>query len=165
MGFKTILVIASLILCSCTNTKSRNLENVRNEQVKKLSDTLVVACNGEKYRLEVDYDQESKSKFISIFNENKIYKRVNLPSQLDYSGFSLNGFLKTEKGFVVSVEYGSINYYQKEFYFQCKQNGFNLYQIRTSSFNKIDPSKESVLDSMLSSQMSLKDFMFIPFLE
>ncbi|QDH80428.1 hypothetical protein FKX85_15815 [Echinicola soli] len=163
MGFKTILVIASLIFCSCTNTKSRNLENLRNEQLKELSDTLVVICNGEEYRLEVDYDQESK--FIRVFNENKIYKRVNLPSQLDYSGFSLNGFLKTEKGFIVSVEYGSINYYQKEFYFQCKQNGFNLHQIRTSSFNKRDPSKESVQDSILSSQMSLKDFMFIPFLE
>lgn len=147
------------------NTKSRNLENVRNEQVEELSDTLVVNCNGEEYRLEVDYDQELKSKYISVFNENKIYKKVNLPSQLDYSGFSLNGFLKTEKGFVVSVEYGSINYYQKEFYFQCKQNGFNLYQIRTSSFNKRNPSKETVLDSILSPQMALKDFRFIPFLE
>lgn len=157
------MVIASLIICSCTNQKSKKLGNEKNESIKELSDALMVNCNGEEYRLEVDYDK--KSKFISIINSNKIYKRINLPSQLDYSGFSLNGFLRTNNGFVVSVEYGSINYYQKDFYFKCEHNGFNLYQIRTSSFNKRDPSKEFVLDSILSSQTSLKDFMFIPFLE
>ncbi|OOG76490.1 hypothetical protein [Algoriphagus sp. A40] len=165
MGFKTLLVIASLIFYSCTNTKSKNLESARNDQAKGLSDVLLVNCNGEEYRLEVDYYQESKSKYVSIFNENKLFKEVNLPSQLDYSGFSLNGFLKTEKGFVVSVEYGSVNYFQKEFFFQCKQDGFILYKIRTTSFNKRNPSKEFVLDSILSSPMALKDFRFIPFLE
>lgn len=82
----------------------------------------------------------------------------------DYSGFSLDELKKTPEGFLVSIEYGSIIYNRKRFYFTFKDNTFYLQKIHSSWFDKHQPNdffeRDSVLNTPVKwSSVSFQDFM------
>lgn len=101
--------------------------------------TIKLTCGGRNFNLVNHYEYERNLKKIYVELEGKKIKTISLPSNLTVNGFSMNWLKKTEKGFEMSIEYGTILYYQKDFNFFCKNNTFYLGKIYIESFDKNKP--------------------------
>lgn len=111
-------------------------EKTNNDEDVISSTTL--KCGAKVFALVVEY-QGNSSKVINIKSGDTVIKTINLPTQNEMNGFSLNWAKEIDEGFEISIEYGSRLYYQKDFGFTCKQNEFYLSKVRTTTFDKHNP--------------------------
>ncbi|MFL9836046.1 hypothetical protein ABS768_00960 [Flavobacterium sp. ST-75] len=108
-------------------------------------------------------DSNRRTRLLQLADEygNKSSISINYE---DYSGFSVDELKETHEGFLVSIEYGSIIYNRKTFYFIFKDNTFYLQKIHSSWFDKHQPNDFFESDSVLNtpvkwSSVSFEDFM------
>ena len=90
------------------------------------------------YSIDVVRDPIRDADDVNIVQGGKVLKAIKLPGQ-EVNGFSLNRARKTKAGFEFSIEYGSVNYYYKQFTFICRRNKFYLSRVVVESFNKHNP--------------------------
>ncbi|WP_417368876.1 hypothetical protein [Flavobacterium beibuense] len=107
-------------------------------------------------------DSNSRTRLLQLADEygNKSSISINYK---DYSGFSLDELKETPEGFLVSIEYGSIIYNSKRFYFTFNDNTFYLQKIHSSWFDKHQPNDFFERDSIFKtpvkwSSVSFEDF-------
>lgn len=124
-----------ILIASCVFCQGQTLSTAfQNEEIISSTD---LRCGGKPFNLAVIYRNEKKH--INLTSKNKLIKTIDLPTQSDFNGFSLNWAKKTKEGFELSVEYGSRIYFQISFSFVCNKNEFYLRRIKTNTFDKANP--------------------------
>lgn len=110
--------------------------------------------------LAVYYTKSKDAQEILFTNGKNILNRQPFPRQDEVSGISLNYFKKMDDDLVISFEYGSVNYFNKNLYFRLndKTNPFQLYRIETDSFNKHSPEDWHHTDTVLKAKIPIKNF-------
>jgi hypothetical protein len=101
---------------------------------------------------------------VNIVRDGRVLHTIKLPSGEGLNGFAFDGVKKTNQGFEISIEYGSVIYYHKAFVFICRRHKFYLSKIRVDSFNKHNPEKWSkkvirVRPNVPLEKFSITDFM------
>lgn len=117
---------------------SNNLQN-KNQKLKNEGSKPFDCSDSNGYKVEKNRDDEFN--LVNIVQDDKVVETLKLPTGLSQNGFALNWAKKTQRGFEISIEYGSRFYYQKEFNFECKESQFYLTKIITNTFDKNDPKK------------------------
>ncbi|UBM61529.1 hypothetical protein LA303_08880 [Candidatus Sulfidibacterium hydrothermale] len=92
--------------------------------------------------------------FLYIYNNNKIIKKINLPSSDEVKNFEYKGLVNTDKGFNILFEWGGFNFsHQNNFVFNNKY----LNKIEIKIYNNLE--KKIIKDSILfSNPISIKNF-------
>ena len=80
---------------------------------------------------------------VNVVRDGRVLHTIKLLTGMERNGFGFNGAKKTKDGFEISIEYGSVIYYNKTFIFTCRQHKFYLSKIGVDSFNKHNPEKWS----------------------
>jgi hypothetical protein len=88
--------------------------------------------------MNVDENSEEVRQLLCMRNDILIHT-IDVPNSLDCSGFSINWIKKNRQGFEISIEYGTVNYWHKIFYFIYINESFYLYKIESGTFNKNSP--------------------------
>jgi hypothetical protein len=96
-------------------------------------------CNELDFKLLREHD----ANLIYVTRSETTVETIKLPTGLVVNGFSVNFVKKTKNGFQFSVEYGSRYYYEKTFYFNCRDGKFFLTQLRVQSHDQANPEKTS----------------------
>lgn len=101
---------------------------------------------------------------VKIVRDGTVLHTIKLLTDRDRNGFGFNGVKKTQEGFEISIEYGSVIYYGKTFTFICKNHKFYLSKIKVESFNKHNPERWSrkvirVQPNVPLEKFSISDFM------
>jgi len=101
---------------------------------------------------------------VNIVRDGKVLHTIELLTDLKRNGFAFDGAKKNKDGFEISIEYGSIIFYHKTFFFTCRQHKFYLNKIRVDSFNRHNPEKWSknvvnVQPNLPLEKFSITDFM------
>ena len=109
------------------------------------------------YSVDVVRDQIREADDVNIMQGGRILKAINLPGQ-EVNGFSLISAKKTKAGFEFSIEYGSVNYYHKQFIFICRRNRFYLARVIVDSFNKHNPEKWHKKVTRVNPNLPLENF-------
>lgn len=157
-----VIFVSWLSVISCTyNDYTDN----KSANTNSLMDTTIVDCNKIDYRFEIKYNPEVNSKSIVLFKESVRFHTIKLPSQVDYNGFSLNGIIKHENGLELNIEYGSRYYYQKQFYFDCKQAELFLTKVRVTTFDKHNPKDQKVSNLEILHELPINKFKCEDYLE
>lgn len=145
----SFLVLALFSISSCNGQENSTTEtpvevrpestagNVHSTPVT--SDPPVLQCGGRNYTLLVESSDDSKR--VIIREARKDIKSIELPTQSEVNGFSLNWAKQIEGGIEISIEYGSRFYYNKDFRLNCRGALFFLSEIRVTSFDKRDPQR------------------------
>jgi hypothetical protein len=121
-----------------TNSKEKAEKNQAetndDEEVNSLSS---LKCGDKDFDLTAVYKNGKEN--IDLTQNANIVKTINLPTQSDAQGFSLNWAKQNKGGFEISIEWGSRNYYNKQFNFVCKKDKFYLNEVIINTFDKQDP--------------------------
>ncbi len=118
-----------------------------------------VNCSGKSFELETVYDELRDAKNIKLTKNKKVEKIIKLPNQSEFNGFALNWVKKTQKGFEISLDYGSRFYYAKRFNFVCRKGKFFLNEIKVESFDKHNPEKWDSKTVKINPNMPLEKFL------
>jgi len=82
---------------------------------------------------------KQEARYVDIKQGDKVLGSIRIFTGVERNGFALDEAKKTQTGFEISVEYGSVIYYHKVFVFICRQHKFYLSKIKVDSFNKHNP--------------------------
>jgi hypothetical protein len=132
---------------------------------KDVISTSAIKCGDNVFALVVEY-QGNGLKVVNLRSGDTAIKTINLPSQSEVNGFSLNWAKQTNEGFEISIEYGSRLYYQKDFGFTCNRNDFYLSKVRINTFDKQNPEnswKEYI--KLIKPELPLKKFLVSDYLD
>ena len=152
MNKKTITFLCLLSFCFCIlQNRGNKIVNFKKE-FKEINvfDTLnVVYLNGYsfnkiKIKLIDLINAETNERQIVIYSDNNCIRILNLPTQDDCNGFSLNGIKQCKNGFEISIEFGSRYYFKKDFYFEYFDDEFYLSKIDENSFDKNAPNENKI---------------------
>lgn len=165
-----LLLLCLIFFASCGSTKtsySNNNQDFVTASPSVQSSSAVpnpvqienIDCNRpDQYSIEVSTD---KAKTVNVLWNGELYHAISVPRQIDAEpmGFSLNWAKKNEKGFEISIEYGSRYYFDKTLFFECKKNDFFLTKAVVNSFDKRDPEKSFRKKIVaIKPEVALKDF-------
>ena len=112
----------------------------------------------------VEEGTESETHSVKIVRGGTVVHTIKLPTGANWNGFALDGVKKTNQGFEIEIEYGSVIFYSKRFTFVCRHHQFYLSKIRVESFNKHNPAKWTrkvirVRPNLSVEKFSITDFM------
>jgi hypothetical protein len=155
-----LLFILYCIFTSCDIVfKDKRPNEVVKHQDAITKDTLkeVVFDNG--LRAILCRDAIEGRNHIFFFINDSLITQTKLPTSIDYSGFSVNYIRKDKNYLLFSVEHGTRNYYQTNFYFLADlSNPFSLQKIEGKCFDKVNPNKWSERDSILNPPSAIIKF-------
>ena len=109
----------------------------RSSAYNKRSKTL--ACDPKEYSVEEFAEPGTHS--VKIIRGEKVIHTIRLLSDEELNGFGFNWAKKTKEGFEISIQHGSVIFYEKTFIFVCTQHKFYLSKIRVDSFDRHHPQK------------------------
>lgn len=160
----TLLII--LLLCSCkgqahTHTEAKN--TTERDTVKKVFLKNEIYGSNE-YAILLLWNPDNDLKEINIVNGNKNIATISLPTQDEFSGFSLDKIDETSEGFMLSAEYGSRFYFRKSFYFKFTGEHFLLYQVESKSFDKYNTEEESQETKAINPPIDIESFKIADYL-
>lgn len=90
-----------------------------------------------------DRVRESDSNLIRILQSDVVVAAIKLPTGQDINGFSVNFVREIDEGFLFSVEYGSRYYFEKTFFFECRNGKFFLFRMKVRTHDQADPERTS----------------------
>lgn len=71
--------------------------------------------------------------------ENRVLHTIEMPEVDEVQGFALNGVNTTNKGFVISIEWGTRIYHEVQFNFDCIKSSFVLTKLIHKSLDQHFP--------------------------
>jgi hypothetical protein len=158
--FFAALILSMLMACLHKSVTTNNLQSIKSVNQLEM-DTLSILYieNGEdKWNVIEVFNSSNKTHAILIANGTRVKHKILLPTQIEVSGFSLNGIKKTDNGFRISIEYGSRYYYEKEFYFENIKQEFYLSKITITSMDKFTPSDMVVKSKIIHPKQPISKF-------
>jgi hypothetical protein len=134
------LIIGCLTSSSPITTKPRNATQpfVGPDTQQKESKTFRCDDPG---GYSVEEESEPEAHLVKFVRGGSVVHTIKTPTGANWNNFALDGVKKTKAGFEISIEYGSVIYYNKRFIFICRQHQFYLSKIIVESFNKHNPEK------------------------
>ena len=155
---RVALLIISVTMGCWTN--SSPITTKPDNQQKK-SKTLRCADPG---AYSVEDASEPEAHLVKIVSGGTVLYTIKTPTGANWNGFALDWAKKTKGGFEISIEYGSVIYYNKRFIFICRRGQFYLSKIVVESFNKHNPAKWTrkvlrVQPNLPLEKFSITDFM------
>jgi hypothetical protein len=79
---------------------------------------------------------------VDVTSDGKLLRPIAVPSQSEVPGFTLNWAKKTDRGFDISIEFGSRIYFGKRLIFECRKDAFYLTGVDVESFDKDNLTKK-----------------------
>jgi hypothetical protein len=137
-----------LTVCSAIKSSSDKSINEKSEigsaqneaPVSKNDESKLFDCS-EAGGYQIAKDRDDEFNLVKIVQDKKVVELIKLPTGQSQNGFALNSAKKTERGFEITIEYGSRIYYQKRFNFECQDHQFFLTKIDINTFDKQNPEK------------------------
>lgn len=146
---------------SCHNKmqdKNVSIQNISKIE-KPLRDTLLQLSFNSGLKIILDRESKTNSKLITFWKGDSLIAETKIPTSADYNGFSLDKVRQEDNYLLISTEHGSINYYRTDFYFSLSGlHPFALEKIKSRSFNKKNPDKWDIRDSLLAVPIPVKKF-------
>lgn len=99
-----------------------------------------LACGELKYELMKVYNARRQARDVKLVKINgETVHTVEMPTQGEFQGFSVNWAKRIDEGFEISIEWGTRIYHEMRFGFVCEQNDFVLTKIKHNTFDKHFP--------------------------
>jgi hypothetical protein len=98
-----------------------------------------VRCNETIYDLQQVNNMTRQRTEVRLVRLDGAAVTIDMPTQDDYNGFSLEDAKKTQKGFEIAVEWGSRIFHHLRFNFVCRDRGFALTKVVHDTFDKHFP--------------------------
>lgn len=99
-----------------------------------------LTCGELKYDLIKVYNARRKARDVKLVKINgETVRTVEMPTQGEFQGFSVNWAKRIDEGFEISIEWGTRIYHEIRFGFVCEQNDFMLIRIEHNTFDKHFP--------------------------
>jgi hypothetical protein len=124
-----------------SNTSGYSIDGKTDFDTLKMMELANKVYGSKAYKILLLRDIESGYRKIIVLNHNIPADSVLLPSADDFAGFSLNWIRESKTGFNLSFEYGTKNYYSKDFYFSYARDSFFLVKIKVQYFDMKKPEK------------------------
>jgi hypothetical protein len=109
--------------------------------------------------LDISYNDNEKRELL-IQKESVITHKINLLTQDDYDGFSINWIKDIGNGFEISTEFGKY-YYERNFQFIYENNSFYLKKIVTKSIDYKNNNEEKESVKIMNSPVNIDNNDFI----
>jgi len=99
-----------------------------------------VPCGESEYKVERVNNILRKAFDVRIVNTSSGAKQtIQMPNQSEYNGFALNWAKATERGFELSIEWGTRIHHDMKFSFACRDSRFILAAIKHDTFDSHFP--------------------------
>ena len=170
-----IYILSFFLFLSCLNNKSEeNLTKVKSIDTKikinKVQKKSIVSVNAESKNdtliiilqkincklLDISYNDNEK-RVLLIQKESVITHKINLLTQDDYDGFSINWIKDIGNGFEISTEFGKY-YYERNFQFIYENNSFYLKKMVTKSIDYKNNNEEKESVKIMNSPVNIDNF-------
>ena len=160
-------VMLFLLIAACAANKTVTIATFQNASVEKVVD--------KKAARTLDCRNPNAYSFVVVQNPNRqndsdpvipqdvnivvgddVVSKIELPKE-STKNFSLYSTEKPKAGFEMKVDWGgSLNHYEIQFNFSCKENNFYLYQVKKISFSTTNPDSGNFWDKKTSKVTRIK---------
>ena len=160
-----IAVLVLPLIVGFSSGNSQQIGAVQNGKPNAVTDKVSkpVDC-AEPNGYSVESGTEPGTNSVKIVSSGTVLHTIKLPSGEGLNGFAFDGVKKTNQGFEISIEYGSVIYYHKAFVFICRQHKFYLSKIRVDRFDRHNPEKWSRKVIRVQPNLPLEKFFITDFM-
>jgi hypothetical protein len=143
-----VVVTALSMFSACDNIPGPNPSSSQTElkttagDVQHIDQRVDLVCDDVDFRL-FRITLKGGTEAVTLFKGKDEVRTERLPNQAEVKKFKLDPLRKSDKGFDLSVEYGTRFYHSKRFEFACEDGSFSLLRISSERFDTSNPAKIS----------------------
>ena len=152
-------VLLFLLTVACSANNAAKIETLQNASAPKAADEKTArtfdCSNANEYRF-VEAESTNRkeasdpvtTRDLNIVVGDEVIAKIKLPKgDSEVKNFSLNSTKQTEAGFEIKADWGgSLDHYEIQFNFKCKEKNFYLYRVQKVSFSTTNPDSGNFWD-------------------